>query len=83
MTVNISFTAVAYSGYIPDDSNPEIARKYSGVLNIYDGRATKARIAREIPNGATVESVHKVHYEFEVDGEKALAWFKENGEMKK
>ena len=30
MTVNISFTAVTYSGYVPDDDNPEIARKYKG-----------------------------------------------------
>ena len=82
MTVNISCTAVSYSVYIPDNDNPEIARKSIGELNIYDGRATKARIASEIPKGATVEGVRKINYTFEVDGEKAFAWLTENGNMK-
>lgn len=82
MIVNTSFTSVVYSMYVPDDGDPDIARKCKGELNIYDGRATNARIAREIPKGATVESVHKIDYKFEVDGEKALAWLIENGEKK-
>lgn len=61
---------------------PDIARKVQGELYIYDGRATNARIAREIPKGAIVESVHKIDYKFKVDGEKALAWLIENGEKK-
>lgn len=82
MTVNISFTAVAYSVYRPDDDNPEIARKCRGELNIYDGRVTKARIAREIPAGATVESVRKIDKRFEVNGESLLAWLIEKGTEK-
>lgn len=82
MTVNIRYTLVTYSVYRPDNDNPEIAHKCTEELNIYDGRATKARIAKEIPNGATVESVRKLDYSFEVDGKKALAWLIENGTEK-
>ena len=82
MTVNISYTEVAYSVYRPDDDNPEIARRCGGAVSIYNGRATSARIAREIPKGATVESVGKIDKSFDVDGEKALAWLIENGTVK-
>lgn len=78
MTVNISYTEVAYSVYRPDEDNPDIARKLRGVLNIYDGRVTNARIARELPQGATVESVRKLDRRFNVDGEKILDWLTEN-----
>lgn len=50
-----------------------------GELDIYNGRVTSARIAREIHNGATVESVRKIDKSFDVDGEKVLAWLIENG----
>ena len=79
MTVNVSYTRVVYNMYIPDDENPEIARLTTGELNIYDGRVTNARIAREIPKRAVVEKVEKVDRKFELDGKKALAWFIENG----
>lgn len=82
MTVNISFTAVTYSAYLPDDENPDIARRVRAVVNIYDGRVTKARIAREIPQGATVESVVRINKCFDVDGEKVFAWLCENGTEK-
>lgn len=82
MTVNISFTAVSYSVYRPDDDNPEIAHKCNGELNIYDGRVTNARIEREIPKGATVDSVRKIDKSFDVDGEKFLAWLIESGTEK-
>lgn len=78
MTVNIIYTAVTYSVYKPDNDNPDIARKVRGVLNIYDGRATKARIERELPKGATVESVRKFNRRFNVDGEKILDWLIDN-----
>ena len=79
MTVNVSYTRVVYNMYIPDDETPEIARLTTGELNIYDGRVTNARIAREIPKRAVVEKVEKVDRKFELDGEKVLAWLTENG----
>ena len=79
MTVNVSYTRVVYNMYIPDNENPGIARLTTGELNIYDGRVTNARIAREIPKRAVVEKVEKVDRKFELDGEKALAWLIENG----
>ena len=82
MIIKVSCTSVVYSVYRPDDDNPEIARKCMGELNIYDGKATEARIAREIPKGATVEGVRKINHRFEVDGEKAISWLTENGNMK-
>ena len=82
MTINVSYTRVVYNMYIPDDETPEIAHLTTGTLNIYDGRVTNARIAREIPKGAIVEKVEKVGKLFEVNGEKALAWLIENGTEK-
>ena len=82
MIVKVSYTSVLYSVYRPDDDNPEIARKCKGELNIYDGKATEARIAREIPMGATLERVRKINRSFEVNGEKAIAWLTENGNKK-
>ena len=82
MTVNVSYTRVVYTMYIPDDETPEIARLTTGELNIYDGRVTNARIAREIPKRAVVEKVEKVDRKFELDGEKVLAWLTENGNEK-
>ena len=79
MTVNVSYTRVVYNMYIPDDEAPEIARLTTGELNIYDGRVTNARIAREIPKRAVVEKVERVERKFELDGEKVLAWLTENG----
>lgn len=83
MTVKISFTVLTYSAYRPDDKDPDFARKVKVVKNIYDGRVTKARIAKEIPQGATVESVARIDKCFDVDGEKTIAWLLENGTEKK
>lgn len=82
MTITVSYTIVRYSRWVQDENNPNIARKAEGELNIYDGRVTSARIAREIPKGATMESATRVDRKFEVDGEKALAWLTENGTEK-
>lgn len=79
MTITVSYTNVRYFRWVQVENDPRTARKDEGELNIYDGRATSARIAREIPKGATLESVTKVDRKFEVDGEKALAWLTENG----
>ncbi len=82
MTINVSYTNVRYCTWVQLEDNPQTARRFEGELNIYDGRVTNARILREIPNCATVESVMKVDRKFEVDGEKALAWLTENGTEK-
>lgn len=82
MIVNISFTKVVFSLYSLDDDNHEIAYRHKGEMDIYDGRVTNARIAREIPKGAIIESVRKIRKRFYVDGEKALAWLIENGTEK-
>lgn len=82
MTITLSFTNVRYSRWVQDETDHNIARKAEGELNIYDGRVTSARIAREIPKDATVESVTRVDRKFDVDGEKALAWLIENGTEK-
>lgn len=78
MTVNISYTMVTYTVYRPDKDDPDIARKLRGTFNIYDGRVTNRRIAKELPQGATVESVRKLNRRFNVDGEKILDWLIEN-----
>lgn len=83
MIVNVRYTEVSYTVYKPDSDNPEIAHKHLGVLNIYDGKATKARIAREIPSGSTVESVRKIELSYDVAAEKAIAWLAENGKINK
>lgn len=81
MTVNVRYTEVSYTVYKPDADNPQIAHKHLGVLNIYDGRATKARIAKEVPYGATVERVRKIELSYDVAAKKALAWLAENGKI--
>lgn len=82
MIIKLPFTSVVYSVYEPDDDNPTIAHLCEKTLLIYDGRATAARIAREIPKNATVKSICKRNANFEVAGDKALAWLMENGELK-
>lgn len=82
MTVKISYTEVVYNIYRPDFENADIAHRERCVKNIYDGRVTNSRIAREIPEGTVVEKVMKVDKRFDVDGEKALAWLAENGTEK-
>lgn len=82
MVINIAYTIVRYSSWEQSKEDEKIANRVNGELNIYDGRATGARIAREIPEGSTVDGVYKIHKRFEVDGEKALDWLLANGEMK-
>ena len=82
MIVKLPFTSVVYTVYEPDAENPTIAHLCEKKLHIYDGRATAARIAREIPRNATVKSVCKHNAKFEVAGDKVLAWLMENGELK-
>lgn len=82
MTITVSYTNVRYSHWVQDENEPNIARKSEGEINIYDGRVTSARIAREIPKGSTLESTTRVDRKFEVDGEKAIAWLTENGTEK-
>lgn len=82
MIIKLPFTSVVYSVYEPDAENPTIAHLCEKTLHIYDGRATAARIAREIPQNATVKSVCRHNAKFEVEGDKVLAWLMENGELK-
>lgn len=82
MIIKLPFTSVVYSVFEPDAENPTIAHLYEKTLHIYEGRATAARIAREIPKNATVKSVCKNNATFEVAGDKALAWLMANGELK-
>ena len=82
MVINIAYTNVRYSLWEQSKDDEKIANRVNGELNIYDGRASNARITREIPKGATVESVRKINKSFDVDGEKALEWLLANGEMK-
>ena len=82
MIIKLPFTSVVYSIYEPDAENPTIAHVCEKTLHIYDGRATGARIAREIPKNATVKSVCRHNAKFEVAGDKALAWLMANGELK-
>lgn len=82
MIIKLPFTSVVYSVYEPDAENSTIAHLREKTLHIYDGRATAARIAREIPKNATVKSVCRHNASFEVSGDKALSWLLENGELK-
>ena len=82
MIIKFPFTSVVYSVYEPDAENTAIAHLCEKTLHIYDGRATDARIAREIPQNATVKSVCRNNAKFEVAGDKLLAWLMENGELK-
>ena len=79
MVVNISYTNIRYSMWVPSEEDEKIAKRFDGELNIYDGRATLARIAREIPKGAVVENITKVDKRFYVVGENLIAWLAENG----
>ena len=82
MIISVSYTNVRYSVWKQSESNQQLAHKSENEVNIYDGRVTSARIDREIPKGATVESVTRIKKRFNVDGEKALAWLIENGTEK-
>ena len=79
MVVNISYTNIRYSTWVQSEQDEKIANRVEGELNIYDGRATLARIAREIPKGAVVENITKVDKRFYVVGENLIAWLAENG----
>ena len=79
MVVNISYTNIRYSKWVQSEQDEKIANRVEGEVNIYDGRATLARIAREIPQGAVVENITKVDKRFNVVGENLIAWLTENG----
>ena len=79
MVINVSYTNVRYSMWVQSEDDEKIANRIEGELNIYDGRATLARIAREIPKGAFVENITKVDKRFYVVGENLIAWLDKNG----
>lgn len=79
MVINVSYTNVRYSMWEQSGENEKIANRVEGELNIYDGRVTCARIAREIPKGAVVENTTKVDKQFYVVGENLLEWLAKNG----
>ena len=79
MVINVSYTNVRYSMWVQSEENDKIANRIEGELNIYDGRVTLSRIAREIPKGAFVENITKVDKRFHVVGENLLSWLAENG----
>ena len=79
MVINFSYTNVQYSMWVQSEEDEKIVNRIEGELNIYDGRATLARIAREIPKGAFVENITKVNKRFYVVGENILEWLAENG----
>ena len=79
MVINFSYTNVQYSMWAQSEEDEKIANRIEGELNIYDGRATLARIAREIPKGAVVENITKVQKQFYVVGENLIEWLAENG----
>ena len=79
MVINLSYTNVQYTTWVQSKENGKIADRVEGELNIYDGRVTLARIAREIPKGAFVENITKVQKRFYVVGENLIAWLAENG----
>ena len=79
MTINVSYTNVRYSMWEQSKEDEKIAKRIEGELNIYDGRVTLARIAREIPKGALVENITKVDKRFYVVGENLMEWLAKNG----
>ena len=79
MVINVSYTNVRYSMRVQSEENEKIANRIEGELNIYDGRVTSARIAREIPKGAFVENITEVDKRFYVVGENLIAWLAKNG----
>lgn len=79
MIINVPFTNVRYSIWKELEDDPGTACRIYGELNIYDGRVTNKRIAREIPKGAVVEKVAKEKKTFYVVGENLLEWLSENG----
>ena len=79
MVINFSYTNVQYSMWVQSKDENEIANHIEGELNIYDGRATLARIAREIPKGAVIDNITKVQKQFYVVGENLIDWLAENG----
>ena len=79
MVVSISYTNIRYSMWVQSEQDEKIANRVEGELNIYDGRVTLARIAREIPKGAVVENIKKVDKRFHVVGETLVAWLAKNG----
>ena len=79
MVIDVAYTNVKYSMWVKSAEDEKIANRVEGELNIYDGRATLARIAREIPKGAFVENISKVNKRFYVVGENLLSWLAKNG----
>ena len=74
MVIDVSYTNVRYSMWVQSEEDEQIANRIEGELNIYDGRVTLARIAREIPKGAFVENITKVDKRFYVVGDNLIAW---------
>lgn len=56
MFINGTYINVRYYTWVPSEDEPGLAHKSENEIHIYDGRETPARIHREIPDGATVES---------------------------
>ena len=79
MVIDISYTNIRYSMWVQSEQDKKIANRVEGEFNIYDGRVTLARIAREIPKGAVVENITKVDKRFYVVGKNLVAWLAENG----
>ena len=79
MVINVSYTNVRYSMWVQSEGDEKIANRIEGELNIYDGRVTLSRIAREIPKGAFVENITKVNKRFYVVGKNLMEWLAKNG----
>ena len=83
MVVNIAYTNVRYHMWEQSKEDEKIADRIDGELNIYGGRMTSARIAREIPKGATVDIVSSIKKRFDVDCGMLLNWLTVYGTEKK
>ena len=79
MVIDFSYTNIRYSMCVQSEEDEKIANRVEGELNIYDGRVTLARIAREIPKGAVVENITKVQKRFYVVGKNLVEWLAQNG----
>ena len=79
MVINLSYTNVQYSMWVQSGEDEKILKRIDGELNIYDGRVTLARIAREIPKGAFVENITNVQKKFYVVGKNLHEWLADNG----
>ena len=75
MIIDIKFTSVVYR-------LSQAAEDERKVCHIYEENVTTARIVKEIPLGAIIESVSDISSKFEVDGDELLCFLLENGELK-